>query len=217
MTKYKHIFMILFSIFALMVFTVDSVYSRGARGARGSGANISRRGPAHTGSMNRSRAYRSNPSYTSRSSNRVQRQETRRTTTQDRQTNRITNSEDRRTDRGDRRDDRYDNRDDVRDDRQDFRDDTRDDWQDYYDDDRYGYRYGRYYYDDDDWLEVFAAGAAIAVGTAVAISAFQSTSCPTDTTSFDGIVYYKCGSTWYTKGYQSGDVVYIASDPPTGY
>jgi len=202
MRKNNHKIMIFLSVLVLMAFTIDSVHSRGRGG--GNRSHASRSGPAHTGSMNSSRAYKSDPGSKTRTSNQGTRQETQRTTSQDRQTN-----------RGDNRDERYEQRDDTRNDRQDYADDVRDDRQDFYEDNRYGH--GRYYYNDDDWLKAFTAGTVIAVGTAVAVSSFQSTSCPSTTTSYNGVDYYKCGNTWYTKGYQSGDVVYIASEPPAGY
>jgi hypothetical protein len=33
----------------------------------------------------------------------------------------------------------------------------------------------------------------------------------------DGIHYYKCGTTWYSRGNQGGTVVYIVSGAPSGY
>lgn len=111
---------------------------------------------------------------------------------------------------------RQDNRQDSSGDRQDYADDARKDRQDHYDD-NYRHGHGHYYHDNNDWGRAFAAGAIIAVGTAVAVSAFQSTNCPGSQTMVGDIAYYQCGSTWYTKGYQSGDVVYIAAAPPPGY
>jgi hypothetical protein len=32
-----------------------------------------------------------------------------------------------------------------------------------------------------------------------------------------GVTYYRCGDGWYSRGYSSGDVAYIAVDPPPGY
>ena len=80
-----------------------------------------------------------------------------------------------------------------------------------------GDHHGYYYQDDDEWARAFAAGTIIAPGTAVAVSAFQSTDCSSSQTMVGDYAYYQCGSTWYTKGYQSGDVVYIATTPPPGY
>jgi len=207
MANYKNILITFLAIFILMTITMESVYSRG--GGRG-GGSVSRSGPASSGSMNQSRANRSSQRTTSASSNRGNRQENRTTNTGDRQTNRNETRDDRYDHRNETRDDRYDNRDDVRDDRQDFADDVRDDRYDYY-------GHGRYYYDDNDWAKIFAAGAIVAVGTAVAVSAFQSTSCPSSYAIYSNTTYYQCGDTWYTKGYQSGEVVYIATTPPAGY
>jgi hypothetical protein len=155
--------------------------------------------------MSGSRASRSSSQTSTRqgSSNRSQRQD-----------NRSGNTENRQSNRQDNKGDRQDYRDDARGDRQDYADDARGDRQDHYDD---HYRHGHYYHDNNEWGRAFAAGAIVAVGTAVAVSAFQSTDCPSSQTMVGDVAYYQCGSTWYTKGYQSGDVVYIATEPPAGY
>jgi hypothetical protein len=33
----------------------------------------------------------------------------------------------------------------------------------------------------------------------------------------DGSTYYHCSSTWYSRGYEGGDVVYIVTSAPAGY
>jgi len=33
----------------------------------------------------------------------------------------------------------------------------------------------------------------------------------------DGSTYYHCNSTWYSRGYEGGDVVYIVTSAPAGY
>ena len=33
----------------------------------------------------------------------------------------------------------------------------------------------------------------------------------------NGVGYYQCGTTWYSRAYQSGNVVYMACPPPAGY
>jgi hypothetical protein len=36
-------------------------------------------------------------------------------------------------------------------------------------------------------------------------------------TAVNDVTYYRCSDAWYTRGYQSGNVVYIPSNPPAGY
>jgi hypothetical protein len=87
----------------------------------------------------------------------------------------------------------------VREDRQDYYDDR---WDDYYDHRHYG-------------------GAALVTGMAVGAAAARSnyvTSVPCETTIVVGsVTYYHCGSTWYSRGYESGNVVYIVTSAPAGY
>jgi hypothetical protein len=33
----------------------------------------------------------------------------------------------------------------------------------------------------------------------------------------NGATYYQCGTTWYSRGYQSGTVVYVSGGPPPGF
>ncbi|MEE8045134.1 MAG: hypothetical protein V3T32_08420 [Thermodesulfobacteriota bacterium] len=198
MSKFKGTFIVVISILVIATLSIDYAYSRGGRGGgRGGGGHASKSSPARSGSMSNNRAS-SQTSTRQGSSNRSQ--------------NRSSNQENRQDNSGNRQD--Y--RDDSRGDRQDYADDAREDRQDYYDD-NYRHGPGHYYYDDNDWARAFAAGAIVAAGTAVAVSAFQSTDCPSSQTMVGDIAYYQCGSTWYTKGYQSGDVVYIAAAPPPGY
>jgi len=194
MSKFKGTFIVVISILVIATLSIDYAYSRGGRGG---GGHASKSSPARSGSMSNNRAS-SQTSTRQGSSNRSQ--------------NRSSNQENRQDNSGNRQD--Y--RDDSRGDRQDYADDAREDRQDYYDD-NYRHGHGHYYYDDNDWARAFAAGAIVAAGTAVAVSAFQSTDCPSSQTMVGDIAYYQCGSTWYTKGYQSGDVVYIAAAPPPGY
>lgn len=37
------------------------------------------------------------------------------------------------------------------------------------------------------------------------------------TVLIDGSTYYHCSSTWYLRGYEGGDVVYIVTSAPAGY
>ncbi len=202
MSKFKGTFIVVISILVIATLSIDYAYSRGGRGGgRGGGGHASKSSPARSGSMSNNRAS-SQTSTRQGSSNRSQ--------------NRSSNQENRQGNRQDNSGNRQDYRDDSRGDRQDYADDAREDRQDYYDD-NYRHGHGHYYHDDNDWARAFAAGAIVAAGTAVAVSAFQSTDCPSSQTMVGDIAYYQCGSTWYTKGYQSGDVVYIAAAPPPGY
>lgn len=36
-------------------------------------------------------------------------------------------------------------------------------------------------------------------------------------TAVNDVTYYRCSDAWYKRGYQSGNVVYIPTDPPAGY
>jgi hypothetical protein len=58
--------------------------------------------------------------------------------------------------------------------------------------------------------------------TAGAVAASQPTyvttlPCAGTTVIVNGASYYQCGTTWYSRGYQSGTVVYIVGGPPPGY
>jgi len=212
MSKFKSTFIVVISILVIATLSIDYAYSRGGRGGGGGGgARASKSSPARSGSMNNNRANKASSQTSTRqgSSSRTQQKSSR-------QENRQGNSGDRQDYRDDARGDRQDYSDDARGDRQDYADDARGDRQDYYED-NYRHGHGNYYYDDNDWGRAFAAGAIVAVGTAVAVSAFQSTDCPSSQTMVGDVAYYQCGSSWYTKGYQSGDVVYIATSPPAGY
>ena len=33
----------------------------------------------------------------------------------------------------------------------------------------------------------------------------------------DGVTYYGCSGTWYTRRYVSGSASYVVVDPPAGY
>ncbi len=54
------------------------------------------------------------------------------------------------------------------------------------------------------------------VGTALTISAFRALSCATSTVVMDGVSYYRCGSTWYSRAYSGGNVTYVVVTPPAG-
>jgi hypothetical protein len=94
------------------------------------------------------------------------------------------------------RDDRQESRDERREDRQEFREDAREDRQDFIDDERDDYDDDHYHY-----------GGVVYV-----------TYAPCSTTVVvDGSTYYHCDSTWYSRGFEGGDVVYIVTSAPAGY
>jgi len=102
--------------------------------------------------------------------------------------------------------DRQDRRDDVREDRQQHRDDAREDRQDYLDDEW------------DDHHHYGGVGVVTGVAVGAAASTDYVTSAPCSTTEVvNGSKYYHCGSSWYSRGYEGGEVVYIIVSPPAGY
>ena len=121
----------------------------------------------------------------------------------ERQGQRQDNSVDRQGNRDENREDWQDHANDAREDRQDF---VEDEW----DDHRYGYGYNN-------TGAAFATG--VAVGAAVASPTYVTTLPCTSTTiiSSGSTTYYQCGTTWYSRGYQGGTVVYVVSGAPSGY
>ena len=89
-----------------------------------------------------------------------------------------------------------DDRQDRRDDRQERRDERREDRQDFIDDERDDYYDHHHHYG----------------GVAYVTYAPCST-----TVVVDGSTYYHCDSTWYSRGYEGGEVVYIVTSAPAGY
>lgn len=102
----------------------------------------------------------------------------------------------------------------LQEERQKYAKEAREDWQDYNDND-----------DWDNW-------GAVAAGTAVAVGAYavgRASATPTTTYVVDapcdpltpvhvnGVSYYRCGSSWYTRSYVGGDIVYSLSAPPPGF
>lgn len=225
--------LLLFSvIFVFLVGTLET-YARGRGSGRGSqrsaNRNISRQGPARTGSMRSSDFNRHSSGSSSRN---VQRSSKQRTGNTERQTQARQKAQDYKAANPDKvkdfQDKRADNAGDIQENRQDWKDTNREDWQDYgnnarndrqefYDDNNNYYRY------DDDWewgddVEYpVGAMAAIAVGTALTVSAFNSMTCNPTTVYVNGVAYYQCGATWYNQAYQQGDVVYVVVDAPPGY
>ena len=102
---------------------------------------------------------------------------------------------------------RQENRDDAREDRQQHRDNAREDRQDFVEDE----------WDDHHRRHV---GAALVTGVAIGAAAHNNYvySVPCSTTIIVGtITYYHCSSTWYSRGYEGGEVVYIITSAPAGY
>jgi hypothetical protein len=98
--------------------------------------------------------------------------------------------------RQDRRDERREERQQHREDRRDYLDDE---WDDHHD---------RYY----------GTGVVTGVAIGAAASSDYVTSEPCSTTKvINGTTYYHCGSTWYTRGYEGDELVYIIVSPPAGY
>jgi hypothetical protein len=57
----------------------------------------------------------------------------------------------------------------------------------------------------------------MAIGAAAASNNYVY-SVPCNTTVIVGdVTYYNCGSTWYSRGYEGGEVVYIITSAPAGY
>jgi hypothetical protein len=100
-----------------------------------------------------------------------------------------------------------------REDRQEYRDKARDEWKEVADD-RNEWGWG------DRWEHPvatgLAVGAAMAVGTAITASAFNALTYPPPVL-INGVSYYNCGGTWYSRGYQGGNVTYIVVNAPPGY
>jgi len=127
---------------------------------------------------------------------------------------------------------RHDQINEGREDRQDYRDEAREDRQDYYEDwDNHGHYYGY----DDDWGEAMVVGVTVGAVVAAAdydddettttttttnitnvtnVTALATLPCEAAITVANGISYYQCSSTWYTRAYEGDNVVYVPSGPP---
>lgn len=114
---------------------------------------------------------------------------------------------------------RQDYAEDSREDWQEHHDQNREDWQDHYEDEHDDW--DDRWHDDGDVAAALVVGAA--VGVAVGVTAAAVASSPTYVTVLPctatvvvrgSVTYYQCGSTWYTRGYQSGTVVYMVGPAP---
>lgn len=94
------------------------------------------------------------------------------------------------------RDDRQERRDEIREDRQEHREDAREDRQDFIDDERDDYYDRHHHYGGVAYVTYAPCSTTVIIG---------------------GSTYYHCGSTWYSRGYEGGDVVYIVTSAPAGY
>jgi hypothetical protein len=131
----------------------------------------------------------------------------------------------RQTDQGDLQDDRQQWKDDNREDKQDSSEDRQEERQDFVEDNDDHWDNHRDDWDDDDGE--FLAGAIVGA-TVVGVAAAASTPAPTtvyvttlpcDATAVavDGVSYYKCGDSWYTRGYAGSQITYLSVPPPAGF
>ncbi len=75
--------------------------------------------------------------------------------------------------------------------------------------------------DDDEETNWGAVIAGLAVGTAITAATFSAATTKGDCTpqeiTVEEVGYVQCGSTWYSRVMQSGEVRYIVVAPPPGY
>lgn len=184
--------LVIIFVFCLTTFWADLVEARGrGRGGGGlrGGGGFSRGGPAAGGG------------FSSRSAARHSAREAPRQTPRyggERETPRSTPKD---------REDWQEHRDETREDRQEYRDQAREDRQDFIEDEWDDHRY----YDEG---EAFVTG--MAVGAAVSSRYVTYEPCEV-TVVVNNVVYYHCDSTWYSRGYEGGEVVYIITSAPAGY
>jgi hypothetical protein len=57
----------------------------------------------------------------------------------------------------------------------------------------------------------------VAVGALASSNYVVTLSCTPTIVVANGVTYYNCDSTWYTRGNVSGDVVYVIGTAPAGY
>ena len=55
------------------------------------------------------------------------------------------------------------------------------------------------------------------VGPARATRMYAELPCSANAVAVDGVIYYSCGTTYYTQSYSGGSVVYVQSAPPPGF
>ena len=67
----------------------------------------------------------------------------------------------------------------------------------------------------DRWPVVVGAAAAASRSTEVVY--VSTLPCDATAVSVSGASYYKCGSTWYQRGYSGSQVTYYQVAPPPGF
>jgi hypothetical protein len=61
-------------------------------------------------------------------------------------------------------------------------------------------------------------GVAVAASTPAPTTTYVTTlPCAATAVSVEGVSYYKCGDSWYTRGYAGSQVTYLAVPPPAGF
>jgi hypothetical protein len=127
------------------------------------------------------------------------------------------------TNQGDLQDDRQQWKDEDREDKEDFVEDRQEDRQDYVEDndDHWDNRHDDWDDDDGEFLAGAIVGATV-VGVAAAASApttvyVTTLPCAATAVSVEGVSYYKCGDSWYTRGYAGSQVTYLPVPPPAGF
>jgi hypothetical protein len=58
-----------------------------------------------------------------------------------------------------------------------------------------------------------AVTTAVVAGTAAAAYS-ASLPCSASPYAWNGVSYYQCGSSWYTRSYVNGNVAYVVTGPP---
>lgn len=131
----------------------------------------------------------------------------------------------RQTNQGDQQDDRQEWQDENREDKQEFVEDRQDDRQDFIEDndDHWDHHHDDWDDNDGELLAGAIVGATI-VGVAAAASTPEPTTvyvstlpCAATAVSVEGVSYYKCGDSWYTRGYAGSQVTYLSVPPPAGF
>ena len=109
-------------------------------------------------------------------------------------------------------------------DRQEYGTESREDWQEYGEDyhgegDWDEWDGGDDWDDDDDEGRAFGAGVVtgLVVGATLSAASVSSQGCTMTTVYVNDVTYYQCGSNWYNKAYEGGELVYIVVNPPSGY
>ncbi|NLC70588.1 MAG: hypothetical protein GX751_04420 [Desulfuromonadaceae bacterium] len=119
--------------------------------------------------------------------------------------------------------------------RQDYHEESREDWQQHADqaredrqdfaEDQYHGGHWDYHYGSNDVAAAFVVGTAVGV-TAGAVAASSRPAqvvtvttlpCTAATVIVNGTTFYQCGTTWYSRGYQGNNIVYIVATPPPGH